>query len=75
MAEWLSEKFTKICVSVNSEHELLELYNKAKRAGIPCSLIRDAGMTEFKEPTYTAVAIGPEFPDKVDPLTGDLPLL
>ncbi len=73
--EWLDGKFTKICVSVNSEQELLEVYNKAKEAGILCSLIKDAGLTEFKEPTYTAVAIGPDDPEYIDKITGNLPLL
>jgi PTH2 family peptidyl-tRNA hydrolase len=75
VAEWLGTRFTKICVSVNSEQELLDVYEKAKAANIPCSLIRDAGLTEFKEPTYTAVAVGPEYPENIDPITGSLPLL
>lgn len=75
VAQWLADKFTKICCSVNSEQELLDLYQKAKDAGIPCSLIKDAGLTEFKEPTYTAVAIGPEYPEVIDPITKHLPLL
>lgn len=76
VAEWLSGQFTKICVSVNSEQELLDTYQKAKDANIPCSLIKDAGHTEFGGvPTYTAVAIGPEYPDILDPITKHLPLL
>ena len=75
MQSWLDERFTKICVYVNSEAELLEVHQKVKEAGLPCSLIQDAGRTEFKEPTYTAVAIGPDWADKIDPITGDLPLL
>lgn len=73
---WLEGKFTKICVSVNSEQELIEIYNKAKEANILCSLIKDAGLTEFGGvPTYTAVAIGPDIPEVIDPLTKHLPLL
>ena len=75
MHEWMTGRFAKICVYVNSEQELLDLYQRAKAAKLPCSLIKDAGLTEFKEPTYTAVAIGPELPEKIDPLTGQLPLL
>lgn len=74
--EWLNGQFTKICVSVNSEQELLDLYNKAKNMGIPCSLIQDAGHTEFNGvPTYTAVAIGPDYSDIIDTITKHLPLL
>lgn len=73
---WINGKFTKICVSVDSEQELLELYNKAKEMNIPCALITDAGLTEFNGiPTNTCIAIGPDFPEKIDPITSHLKLL
>jgi len=75
MEDWLNNSFTKICVSVNSEQELLEIYNKALKIGLPCSVIRDNGKTEFREPTYTAVAVGPAEVSMVDEITGSLPLL
>ena len=74
--KWIKGKFTKACVSVDSEEELLDLYKKAQDAGILCSLITDSGLTEFHGvPTNTVVAIGPEFPEKLDPITGHLKLL
>lgn len=76
MFQWMSGQFTKICVSVNSEQELLDLHAKVQAAGIPCALIKDAGHTEFNGvPTYTALAIGPEQPEVMDPFTQHLPLL
>jgi PTH2 family peptidyl-tRNA hydrolase len=73
---WLCGRFKKICVSVSSETELLSVYMKAKSAGLVCSLIRDAGLTEFGGvPTFTAVAVGPDEGSKVDAITGHLPLL
>lgn len=73
---WLEGKFTKICVYVNSEHDLLAVYNTAKRDGILCALIEDEGLTEFKGvKTITCCAIGPDYPEKLNPLTGHLPLL
>lgn len=75
LREWLEGRFTKICVSVNSEQELLDIHRQAEEAGILCSLIKDAGLTEFKEPTYTAVAIGPDEAEKIDKITKNLPLL
>jgi PTH2 family peptidyl-tRNA hydrolase len=75
MTAWINGRFTKICVYVNSEKELVDLYNKAKDEGLPCSLIKDAGLTEFKEPTLTAVGIGPAKEKEVDAITGTLPLL
>jgi PTH2 family peptidyl-tRNA hydrolase len=76
MKDWLLGSFKKITVSVNSEEELLSLYERAKGSGLICSLILDSGLTEFGgRPTYTAVAVGPDVAAKVDVLTGDLPLL
>ena len=40
---WLSGEFTKICVAVNSEAELDDIYNKASEAGLSCSRIIDNG--------------------------------
>jgi len=73
--KWLKEDMTKIVVSVETEAELLGLYVKANLTEIPHALIQDAGYTEFKEPTYTAIAIGPAKEKEVDKLTKDLPLL
>ena len=73
--EWFSELQTKICVGVDSEAELLATYEKAKELGLPCSLIRDAGLTEFNEPTLTAVAVGPAPESQVNKVTGTLKLL
>lgn len=74
--EWLRGRFTKICVSVNSEQELIEIYETAKQKGLPCTLIKDAGLTEFNGvPTLTAVAIGPDEASKIDEVTKRLPLL
>jgi peptidyl-tRNA hydrolase, PTH2 family len=73
---WLMGRFKKICVSVNSEAELLAVHESAKAAGVITALIQDAGLTEFGNvPTYTAVAIGPDQEDRVDAITGALPLL
>ena len=76
MVTWLEGSFTKVTLSCDSEQELLDLYQKALDAGTSCALIQDAGKTEFNGvPTYTAVAIGPDYPEVIDPITGDLKLL
>jgi PTH2 family peptidyl-tRNA hydrolase len=73
---WLCGRFKKICVSVNSESELLKLHQRALDAGLITALIQDAGLTEFGGvPTYTALEIGPDEEAKVDELTKDLQLL
>lgn len=74
--EWLKNSYTKICVSVNSEEELLAVYNKAKEVGLISHLVQDCGKTEFNGvPTYTCCAIGPDYKDKIDPITNHLQLL
>jgi len=74
--DWLSGRFAKICVGVDSEQELLDLHQKALDANIPTSLIQDSGFTEFNNvPTYTAVAIGPATHEKLEPITGNLKLI
>jgi PTH2 family peptidyl-tRNA hydrolase len=75
MRHWVDEEFTKICVGVNSEQELLDIHKAAVEKDIPCSLIQDAGHTEFKEPTYTTVAVGPAKAELIDEITGKLTLL
>lgn len=73
--QWIEGNFRKICVIVHSEEELLSIYKDAKEAGLVAELIEDSGLTEFGGvPTYTAVAIGPDYDEKIDPVTGHLPL-
>lgn len=65
----------KICVGVDSEQELMDVYHFAKMQGLPAYLVLDMAYTEFEVPTYTAVAIGPAEAELVDPITGKLKLL
>ena len=84
--EWLAGSFTKITVSVMSEDELFDIYERALsveglytgtiRIKMPCAIIQDSGKTEFRGvPTYTCAAIGPWWVDEIDEITGALPLL
>lgn len=73
---WLNNSFTKICVYVETEEELLEVYKNAQEAKLTSYLITDNGYTEFNNiPTNTVVGIGPHTEDKLKPITGHLPLL
>lgn len=73
---WLLGAFRKITVYVNSEEELLTVYDKAKEAGLPAVLITDNGWTEFNGVlTNTCISIGPAHEDDVNRVTGNLPLL
>jgi PTH2 family peptidyl-tRNA hydrolase len=76
ISNWLNGPFKKIAVSVDSEQELLELYETAKKARLPTVLITDSGLTEFNGvPTNTCIAIGPAYEDEINALTGHLKLL
>lgn len=73
---WLDESYVKIVLKVNSEEALLSIYDAAKEAGIEAHLVTDDGRTMFDGvPTKTCVALGPDFADRIDPLTKDLKLL
>jgi len=74
--EWMRNSFTKVCLYVNSESELDEIYKKAQEAGLTVHMIIDSGRTEFNGiPTKTCLAIGPHYSEKIDAITGHLKLL
>jgi PTH2 family peptidyl-tRNA hydrolase len=76
MAAWLTGRFTKVCVGVESEAALDDVMARATAAGVPCALITDAGQTEFHGvPTKTCCAVGPAWAEDVDAITGALTLL
>ena len=73
---WLTGSFAKVCCRVNSEAELLDIFDKATTAGIEVHLITDSGKTEFHgQATRTCLAIGPDLAERIDPITGHLELL
>jgi peptidyl-tRNA hydrolase, PTH2 family len=70
---WTDTGETAICLGVDSEQELLDIYEKAKAARLNVHLVRDAGRTEFHgQPTFTCLGIGPDNASKIDPITGHL---
>ena len=74
-AYWLDGSFTKAVVAVESEAELLEIYEKAKAAGLRHTLITDEGRTVFNGVhTHTCVAIGPNYVERVNAIARHLPL-
>ena len=75
LEQWINGPFTKICLVVNSEQELLEIYAKAKEAKLRTILITDNGKTEFNGvPTNTCIAIGPNYAEDIDKITKELKL-
>ncbi len=73
---WLEGSFTKVVVGVASLDALFGVYVHALHLEIPCSLILDAGKTEFGGvPTYTAVGVGPAPETYTSAITAHLKLL
>jgi PTH2 family peptidyl-tRNA hydrolase len=74
--EWLKNSFTKICVSVDSEQELMDIARQAEDSNVECHVITDNGTTEFNGvPTKTCLALGPDKPEVLDKISGHLRLL
>lgn len=75
LTDWFDAGVAKICVYVDGEEALLDIATQGREAGFAVALIRDAGHTEFHgEPTFTCLAFEPLPAEKIDPITGDLPL-
>ena len=73
--DWIDGIFTKICLKVDTEDQLLEIKSKADEKGLQCHLITDRGLTEFGGiPTNTCLSIGPDEAHKIDEVTGGLDL-
>ncbi|MCX8179090.1 MAG: peptidyl-tRNA hydrolase Pth2 [Candidatus Aenigmarchaeota archaeon] len=65
----------KVVLAAENESQLKEIYEKARKAKLPCSIIKDAGRTHLHPGTTTAVAIGPDSEKKIDQITGHLKML
>lgn len=74
-SSWRNEGQMKVVLKVQSEAELLEYFNKAKAAGIPCDLVRDAGHTQIEPGTLTCFGAGPWKESELDSIFGKLKLL
>lgn len=71
---WKKEGQKKVVLKADLK-ELLKLAEKCRKLRIAFALISDAGLTELEEGTTTALGIGPETGDRINKVTGSLPLL
>jgi peptidyl-tRNA hydrolase, PTH2 family len=74
-ATWLEQGQPKVVLKVGDANELRRLAEAVKQAGLPISLVADAGRTQLPPGTLTCAAIGPAEDRRIDAITGDLPLL
>jgi len=72
---WEAAGGKKVVVKTEDLKGLMEIFEEAKRMGMPCSLIKDAGRTELAPGTVTALGIGPCEEKEIDKLTGRLKML
>ena len=71
--KWMKEGAKKVVLKCTIK-ELLEVEKKAKLQKLNTYLVVDAGLTQLKPGTITALAIGPDEEDKIDIITGNLKL-
>lgn len=72
---WIEGRFTKIVKGVKNESQLLSIREKAIKSNIDFCLIKDAALTELDEPSYTAIALGPDDFSKIQSITKRYQLL
>jgi PTH2 family peptidyl-tRNA hydrolase len=71
--EWIYGTFYKVCLSVDSEKELLDIGHQAVTIGLNVKYIQET--TGFDEPTFTCISIGPDYSSIIDSVTKHLKLL
>lgn len=65
--DFMSYRFRKIVVYVNSKEELLEVYNKAKIKNMLCSIVKINN-------EEASVCVGPDYDENFVEVSGNLPL-
>ncbi len=73
--KWMAEGAKKVVLKVKDIADFQKVKGKIKDSKIPHFLVRDAGLTQLKAGTVTALGIGPVEEKKIDKITGKLKLL
>jgi PTH2 family peptidyl-tRNA hydrolase len=73
--KWLEVGMPKIVLDGGTAERLDDLLRRAQEAGLPAYPVHDAGRTVVPEGTLTCLGIGPAPAERIDALTGALPLL
>lgn len=72
---WRKTGYRKILLAVNSEAELFAVRDAAVAAGLTVHVVCDEGLTQLEPNTFTCLAIGPHYAERLDPVTKGLKLL
>jgi len=71
--QWINGTFYKVCLAVKDEKELLDIGAEAVNRGLKVHYIQENDL--FDEPTFTCLAMGPNYSSIIDPITKHLKLL
>ena len=74
-SRWYREGQRKVVVKIKGLEEIYQLESRANDIGIVAEIVQDAGLTEIPPGTITCIGLGPAEEEKIDRLTGKLPLL
>ena len=74
LASWEDDGSMIVVLQADSEAQLEALQKSALRFKLQISDVRDEGLTEVEDETFTALAIGPDLSTQVNAVTGELPL-
>jgi peptidyl-tRNA hydrolase len=72
---WLQVGMPKIVVYAADANALIQLEARAREQHIPACLVHDAGRTILPAGTITCLGLGPAPAERIDRLTGELPLV
>lgn len=72
---WEKSGQKKVILQAKDLDQLMKLREKCAKMRLPCAIVADAGLTELTPGTITVLAIGPDKEEKIDKITGSLPLL
>ena len=73
--KWETEGSKKVVLKVDDLRGFKQIESRIKKVGIPYFLVKDAGLTQLKAGTVTALGIGPVKENEIDKITGKLKLL
>ncbi|MCX8147489.1 MAG: peptidyl-tRNA hydrolase Pth2 [Candidatus Woesearchaeota archaeon] len=71
---WKKQGMKKVVLRVKDVEELIRYKNLADEKGLVNILITDAGKTVFQKSTITCLGIGPDEEEKIDGVSGELPV-
>ncbi len=72
LASWEAEGTKKVVLQAESLEALQALTKKARAAGIPLAIIKDAGFTEIPSGSVTCLGLGPAPDEMINKITGNL---